>query len=102
MSLRLHDSLRRAVAAPARDIIEKYGWHAAMERWPDLTNRQLQGLRNAAKNASRRNKHVHGGQPAARIGGIDPPGVDFQPEGFLTSGEAYRECGLCRRGQAFL
>ena len=44
MSLRLHDSMHAVPSlATAKAIIEGYGWHAALRRWPQLSKRHVTG-----------------------------------------------------------
>ena len=71
-----------------------YSWPAAHERWPEHSHRRLYDLLRQARAHERTLAESGRGQPARRLGGIDPSEM-FQPsEAWLTPDEAFRECGI--------
>ncbi|MEZ0059997.1 hypothetical protein ABIF26_005505 [Bradyrhizobium elkanii] len=87
----------RPKPATVADIVSGYGWHAARERWPDLSHKQLRSIYAASTRQPAESVPGLSGQPARALGGIDPPEFDITSESWLSPGECSRECGLARR-----
>lgn len=104
MSARLHDSwYAKPSPATVADIIDGYGWQAALERWPDSTYPQLMALYKSVRHRAPRWSAASGrGQPARALGGIDPAELFSPSEAWLSPGECRRECGDGARVGAWL